>query len=188
MGSNQVRIIAGRWRGRKLSFPATSGLRPTPDRIRETLFNWLMPRLSGAVCLDLFAGSGALGFEAASRGAARVVMVERDAATNRLLRDSSTRLDALQVELMPQEAAGFLAGPVEAFDLVFLDPPFDDPELLAHSIHLLTQRAWLKPGAAVYVETPAKRPAPSVPESWLEQKHKTAGQVEYRLFRCQVSP
>lgn len=188
MGANQVRIIGGSWRGRKLVFPAVAGLRPTPDRVRETLFNWLLPRISGASCLDLFAGSGALGFEAASRGAARVVMVERDATIMRALQDNRQRLGAWQVELVQQEAAGFLSVPGDPFDVVFLDPPFADTGLLVQAIAALTEADWLKEGARAYVETPAKGPLTSMPESWSEQKQKKAGQVTYRLFSYRATP
>lgn len=188
MGANQVRIIGGSWRGRKLVFPDVPGLRPTSDRIRETLFNWLMPRLSGASCLDLCAGSGALGFEAASRGAARVVMVERDTAALRALQANRERLGAAQVELVRQEAIAFLACPTETFDLIFLDPPFDSGTLLADSIRSLTERGWLKADARIYVEMPAQAPVPSVPADWREQKQKKAGQVSYRLFSYRACP
>ena len=181
-GPNQVRIIGGSWRGRKLLFPDVSGLRPTSDRIRETLFNWLMPRITGASCLDLYAGSGALGFEAASRGAARVIMVERDAAVVRALQANRDRLGAAQVELVQQDAVAFLAAAGEAFDLVFLDPPFNSGELLSDSMQLLTARGWLNADARVYAEMSAKGPAIALPEGWLAQKQKKAGQVRYGLF------
>ncbi|HJV94446.1 MAG TPA: 16S rRNA (guanine(966)-N(2))-methyltransferase RsmD, partial [Albitalea sp.] len=119
----RLRIIGGRWRGRRLEVPESEGLRPTPDRVRETLFNWLGRDLSGLACLDLFAGSGVLGFEAASRGAARVVMVERERETLEQLRANRAALDALQVEIVPGDAFEYLARGGERFDVVFLDPP-----------------------------------------------------------------
>lgn len=122
--SNQVRIIGGQWRRRILSFPDLPGLRPTPDRVRETLFNWLGQRLHGLRCLDLFAGSGALGFEAASRGAASVVMVERDRKALAHLRAARESLAAAQVELVQADAESWLAGSQAPFDVIFLDPPF----------------------------------------------------------------
>ena len=166
-GPNQVRIIGGSWRGRKLLFPDVSGLRPTSDRIRETLFNWLMPRITGASCLDLYAGSGALGFEAASRGAARVIMVERDAAVVRALQANRDRLGAAQVELVQQDAVAFLAAA---------------GELLSDSMQLLTARGWLNADARIYAEMSAKGPAIALPEGWLAQKQKKTGQVRYELF------
>ncbi len=181
--SNQVRIIAGQWRGRKLSFAAGEGLRPTSDRIRETLFNWLAPLLPGASCLDLFAGSGALGFEAASRGAARVVMVESRRETVASLRENRQRLSAECVEILQQDAESYLSARPESFDVVFLDPPFSDPALLEKSIQMLSESGSLKSGASIYLEMPVKVPVPALPESWIEQKQKKAGQVVYRLYR-----
>jgi len=179
---NQVRIIAGKWRGRKLSFPDIAGLRPTPDRIRETLFNWLAPLLPGASCLDLFAGSGALGFEAASRGAARVVMVERAAEVVASLLDNRQRLAAGMTQIVHRDAAGYLAGDPEPFDIVFLDPPFDAPAVLQTAVRLLAAPGWLAPDARIYLETPAATPLTEVPDGWLLLKHKQAGQVVFRLY------
>jgi len=184
--SNQVRIIAGQWRGRKLSFPAGEGLRPTSDRMRETLFNWLAPLLPGASCLDLFAGSGALGFEAASRGAARVVMVESRRETVASLRENRQRLSAESVEILQQDAQTYLAAQSDPFDVVFLDPPFGAPALLETSIQMLSTSGSLKSGASIYLEMPLQGPEPSLPESWTEQKRKGAGQVLYRLYRYQA--
>jgi len=181
--SNQVRIIAGQWRGRKLSFPEAHGLRPTPDRIRETLFNWLAPLIPGARCLDLFAGSGALGFEAASRGAARVVMVDHNPDIVRALRLNQQLLCADVIEILEQEAGNYLSGRSGQFDLVFLDPPFKDPTLLAKSMRMLTDSGSLKEGATIYLEIPAKAPEPLIPKCWAVEKQKKAGQVAYRLYR-----
>jgi 16S rRNA (guanine966-N2)-methyltransferase len=179
---NQVRIIAGGWRGRRLTFPDVDGLRPTPDRIRETLFNWLAPRLSGARCLDLFAGSGALGFEAGSRGAARVVMVERGAKVVASLRANRERLAANAIEIVHQDAASYLRGAPESFDVVFLDPPFGDPDALPASVQRLTGAGWLGAGARIYVEMPVKMPLVGVPDSWVLLKDKRAGDVSFRLY------
>jgi len=181
--SNQVRIIAGQWRGRKLSFPEAHGLRPTPDRIRETLFNWLAPLIPGACCLDLFAGSGALGFEAASRGAARVVMVDHNPDIVRALRLNQQLLCADVIEILEQEAGNYLSARSGQFDLVFLDPPFKDPTLLAKSMRMLTDSGSLKEGARIYLEIPAKAPEPLIPKCWAVEKQKKAGQVAYRLYR-----
>jgi 16S rRNA (guanine966-N2)-methyltransferase len=186
--SNQVRIIAGRWRSRRISFPDMPGLRPTSDRVRETLFNWLAPELSGATCLDLFAGSGALGFEAASRGAARVVMVERNDEAVRALRENQQRLAASMIEIAHQDAETYLAAQPEEFDVVFLDPPFDAPWLLEKSTQLLTKRGWLKDGARIYIEMPANPSPAAVPQSWEVDKRGKGGQVMYRLYRYRTDP
>jgi 16S rRNA (guanine966-N2)-methyltransferase len=175
--AGRVRIIGGRWRSRLIDVPARPDLRPTPDRVRETLFNWLGQRLDGWACLDLYAGSGALGFEAASRGAARVVMVEADRAALATLRRSRERLQAEQVEIVAGDAPEFLARPGERFDVVFLDPPFRQnalPALLAK----LPPR--LRPGARVYLEA-ADAVEPSPP--WGELKRARAGQVSYQLLQ-----
>jgi len=181
---NQVRIIAGQWRGRKLSFPDVAGLRPTPDRIRETLFNWLAPRILGASCLDLFAGSGALGFEAASRGASRVVMVERAAEVVASLRDNRERLAAGMTRIVCQDAVGYLGSAPEPFDIVFLDPPFGERAVLQAAVRLLTQPGWLAPDARIYLEAPAATPLAEVPDNWLLLRDKRAGQVVFRLYSC----
>ena len=132
----RLRIVAGEWRGRRLPVLDQPGLRPTPDRVRETLFNWLAPLITGARCLDLFAGSGALGFEAASRGAGRVAMIEKSANLVRVLRENRLLLDARQVEVIQADAGLWLAGQAEPFDLVFLDPPFAE-NLLGPTLSLI---------------------------------------------------
>ena len=182
--SNQVRIIAGRWRGRKLEFPDSQGLRPTSDRVRETLFNWLAPVLPGAVCLDLFAGSGALGFEAASRGAARVVMVEQHGDVFRHLQAQSDRLSAQAVELVKANANDYLASIDTAFDIVFLDPPFGDAGLRQSVIQRINQRRLVKSGGLVYLETRKGDTCSELPENWRIYRHKQAGQVDYQLLSC----
>src|SRR5258705_4927341 len=148
---NQVRIIGGEWRSRLIAFPPRADLRPTPDRVRETLFNWLGQDLSGKTCLDLFAGSGALGFEAASRGAKRVVMVERDPAAFRALRANMAALDAGAVELKRADALEFLHADDGFYDVVFLDPPFR-ADYLSRVLPALVAR--LAGGAMVHVEAP----------------------------------
>jgi len=178
-----VRIIAGQWRGRKLSFPDALDLRPTSDRTRETLFNWLQPVLPGARCLDLFAGSGVLGFEAASRGAAQVVMVDIAHDVVRALRENAKLLSASSVQMCRQDAASYLAAGSGPYDVVFLDPPFDSPELLMHSINGLSVPGYLADRAWIYIETPATACEPVVSENWTLDKHKEAGQVAYRLYR-----
>ncbi len=145
-----VRIIGGRWRGSRLEVPAVAGLRPSPDRVRETLFNWLQGDVAGARCLDLFAGSGALGFEAASRGAAEVVMIERDPRALAALGAARERLGADRVELVAGDALAWLARDADrAFDVVFVDPPFSAG---LHGPVLDALGPWLSPAARVYVE------------------------------------
>jgi 16S rRNA (guanine966-N2)-methyltransferase len=174
--ANRVRIIGGEWRSRLVKFPPTMSLRPTPDRVRETLFNWLGQRLDGLKCLDLFAGSGALGFEALSRGAALVVMVERDRATAAALRDNARELDAKGIEIVQAEALAFIANDKETYDVVFLDPPYAS-NLAQRALDEVGPR--LAPGARVYVETAATlRPG----SRWRVLREDRAGQVRYALF------
>jgi 16S rRNA (guanine966-N2)-methyltransferase len=172
-----VRIIGGAWRSRRIAFPAAAGLRPTPDRVRETLFNWLGQDLTGLACLDLFAGSGALGFEAASRGARRVVMVERDPVVFRGLQASRAALGADAVELRRADALEFLRADSGVYDVVFLDPPFR-ADYWPRLAPLLPER--LAPGALVYYESAAPV-APSA--GWTLWKQGRAGQVRYQLLR-----
>lgn len=180
---NQVRIIAGQWRGRKLSFPGEEGLRPTPDRLRETLFNWLTPALPGASCLDLFAGSGALGFESASRGATRVVLVEKNIHAFRALKQNNRLLGADTIEPLQLDALGYLKRTAEAFDIVFLDPPFNSGLLKPVCVRL-QEAGWIATGGFIYVETPVNQSNEDIPAEWIVQKEKRAGQVDCKLFRC----
>ena len=175
--AGRIRIVGGAWRSRFIGVPSRPDLRPTPDRVRETLFNWLGQDLTGQACLDLFAGSGALGFEAASRGAQRVVMVESDRGTISTLRASRAALNAERVEIVPGDAFAFLSNSKERFDLVFLDPPFRQNALSA-VLEALPPR--LAPGARVYLE--AATPLP-VPAPWRELRRKRAGQVSYQLLQ-----
>lgn len=147
--ANRVRIIGGQYRRRLLDFPDSAGLRPTPDRVRETLFNWLGQDLPGWVCLDLFAGSGALGFEAASRGAGRVIMLERERAAHDALEKNRAVLGASQVETLRADALAWLANSSETFDLIFVDPPFDSG--LATTV-LADLGRHLKSGGQAYIE------------------------------------
>jgi 16S rRNA (guanine966-N2)-methyltransferase len=171
-----VRIIAGDYRGRRIEVASRPDLRPTPDRVRETLFNWLGQRLDGLACVDLFAGSGALGFEAASRGAARVVMVENDRSVFQALQRQQAALAARRVELVHGDALAWLASGTDAFDVVFLDPPFRQ-NALALALERLPGR--LAQGARVYVEAPAPLEAQA---PWRELKRARAGQVSYQLL------
>lgn len=181
MSRNRVRIIGGDWRSRLIAFPARRDLRPTPDRVRETLFNWLGQDLTGKTCLDLFAGSGALGFEAASRGARRVVMVESDAPTFRALQASRELLKADAVELARADALEFLRSDAGTYDVVFLDPPFrsDHWQRIAP---LLPRR--LAPEALVYHESASGRD--STP-GWEVHRQGKAGQVTYQLLKARSS-
>lgn len=177
----EVRIIGGAWRSRRLAFSASDGLRPTPDRVRETVFNWLAPYLPGAACLDLFAGSGAFGFEALSRAAARAVLVEKRLEVVAALRHNREQLKAGQADIVHADAVEFLRGPAAAFDIVFLDPPYASG-LLAPCVELLDTRGWLKPDAFIYLEAPEGE-APPLPPTWRLVRSKTAGQVGYHLAR-----
>jgi 16S rRNA (guanine966-N2)-methyltransferase len=172
----RIRIIGGQYRGRRIAVPERDNLRPTPDRVRETLFNWLGQTMEGRSCLDLFAGSGALGFEAASRGAARVVMVENDRSVFAALSKTSVAIGARQVELVCDDAFAYLNRTRERFDVVFLDPPFRQNALPAL---LEALPALLAPGARVYIEAAQ----PLEPDaSWRELKRARAGHVSYQLL------
>ncbi len=179
--SNQIRIIGGAHRGRRLRFPTVPGLRPTADRVRETLFNWLQPQLPGARCLDLFAGSGALGLEAASRGAARVQMLDRSPRVVEQLRENAALLQLDQVRVSQASALEWLQGAATPFDILFLDPPFDD-HLLGEVCYSLQAGGWLAPAARIYLEMAAPDPLPELPGEWTRLKAKRAGQVCYYLF------
>ncbi len=177
--ASMIRIIGGQHRGRKLPVPEMPGLRPTGDRIRETLFNWLQPLIEGSRCLDLFAGSGALGMEAASRGAARVVMVEQAGAVVRQLERNRQLLELGQVEIVRADALQFLEGLPTPFDVVFLDPPFSG-NLLAPLCQRLTS-GWLTDDARIYLEEDIARAFPCLPDGWEWLRQKTAGRVRYGL-------
>ena len=178
---NQLRIIGGRWRGRKLSFAAVPGLRPTPDRVRETLFNWLAPVVPGSRCLDLYAGSGALGIEAASRGAAQVLMVDHASEVVDMLREQLASLRASEVTVIQSDVWEWLRGPSQVFDIVFLDPPFHQGRLPA-TMQLLEVNGWLAPDAFVYIEA-EKGLQLDLPQGWEIYRSKQAGQVSYQLAR-----
>lgn len=180
--TQMLRVIGGQWRSRRLGFPDLPGLRPTPDRVRETLFNWLAPVLPGARCLDLFAGSGALGIEALSRGAAEVIFVERHSLAVRALRDNLDQLHARNARTDQAEALTWLRSPGAPFDIVLLDPPFGEG-LLEPACALLEQGGWLAASAWIYLEAEADRPPPLLPPCWTFHREKTAGVVAYRLAR-----
>ncbi len=180
-----LRIVAGTLRGSKLAVPDRAGLRPTPDRVRETLFNWLAPHVAGARCLDLYAGTGALGIEALSRGARECVFVEHDRVLCGLLADNLVRLRVAQARVVNEDAAGFLRGPATPFDLVFLDPPFA-ANLWADSAQRLEHAGWLGATAFVYVECPATS-AFALPANWTPHRQGHAGAVAFALYR-RVAP
>lgn len=177
-----MRIIGGRWRGRRLDVSESEGLRPTPDRVRETLFNWLQPYIAGASCLDLFAGTGALCLEALSRGAADVVMVEKAPHVAQRLRQHVERLEATGAEVVLADAVDFLQRTPRAFDIVFLDPPFKS-NLIADCAALVEARGWVKPGGLIYVEAPSRMTELALPATWELIRSKKAGQVGYHLAR-----
>lgn len=181
MTRNRVRIVGGAWRSRLIAFPPRKDLRPTPDRVRETLFNWLGQDLTGSTCLDLFAGSGALGFEAASRGARRVTMVESDPVVYRALVANREALAAAAVEPRKADALEFLRSDESVYDVVFVDPPFKSG-LWPRLAQLLPPR--LAPGALVYYEGAAP---PELPAGWKTHRQGRAGQVSYQLLKSSQS-
>jgi 16S rRNA (guanine966-N2)-methyltransferase len=180
---NSVRIIGGGWRGRRVNFPDVPGLRPTPDRVRETLFNWLQHAVAGARCLDLFAGSGALGLEALSRGATTLVFVEQAVAAARALQEQLIRFGASpKARVVEMGAARYLRTPAPAFDIVFLDPPYGR-DALAEYIPMLDAGNWLNVGGLVYLENEKTAGVPALPPHWELLKSKAAGEVGYHLAR-----
>jgi 16S rRNA (guanine966-N2)-methyltransferase len=182
-GRNSVRIIAGTWRGRRVNFPDMPGLRPTPDRVRETLFNWLQHSIVNTRCLDLFAGSGALGLEALSRGAKSLVFVEQAQMAARGLQVELGRLGGTsKARVVEMGAARFLRTPGEPFDVVFLDPPFGR-DALAEFIPMIDAGDWVKTGGLVYLENERAAGAPGLPTHWELLKSKSAGEVGYHLAR-----
>lgn len=185
-GANQLRIIGGIWRGRKLAFPDVDGLRPTGDRIRETLFNWLAPDILGAHCLDLFAGSGALGLEALSRGAASSLLIERDGRAATQLKSNLDLLKTEEGKVLQMDALAYLQNwrtssnqPFQ-FDVVFIDPPFQ-LNLWQKVIDQLAQQDCLNEGAAIYIES-GLHDQYITPSNWELHRDKTAGNLRYRLF------
>lgn len=180
---NQLRIIGGAARGRRLHFPQGRGLRPTADRVRETLFNWLQGELAGRRVLDLFAGSGALGLEALSRGAAEAVFVEQARAAAEQLRGN---LDVLgfgeRGQVLQRDARRYLESAVGPFDIVFLDPPFAD-RLLGEISHALERQGLLTEGAWIYLEQASHQPWPDLPPEWRIYREGQAGQAAFRLMQ-----
>jgi 16S rRNA (guanine966-N2)-methyltransferase len=208
--ANQLRIIGGQWRGRKLSFADGDSLRPTMDRVRETLFNWLQNDIVGARCLDLFTGSGALGFEALSRYAGEVVMIDKNPYAIRMIRNNLELLGVDNAQLLKMDARDYLAGiegsslqtakgsslqtakgsllqcaegsiPPQKFDIVFLDPPFNK-QLVGPFCQLLDKADCLSDQASIYIEIEKKTALPELPENWQVVKQKKAGQLAYYLL------
>lgn len=180
MKQGQIRIIGGLWRGRLLKVPPILHLRPTPDRVRETLFNWLAPVISGAHCLDAFAGSGALGFEALSRGASHVVMVEKMHAVVAVLQEELTMLKAVNAEVYCGSVPSQLKKPQTLFDIVFLDPPYQE-NLLLPTCFYLEENGFLAENAFIYLEAKQEIKQSDLPANWQILKSKKAGQVAYHL-------
>ena len=179
----KVRIIGGQWRGRLLDVADHRGLRPTPDRVRETLFNWLQCQVPGARCLDVFAGSGALGFEAASREAKSVVMLEKERPVASALKAQAKRLGG-PIEVMHADALKWLPTVHgQPFDLVFLDPPFD-AGLLPRVLSLLATPGRLATDAHIYMEFSSRSETPPLPEGWRLMKRKTLGEVTFALLQA----
>ena len=183
----RLRIVAGKWRSRLLKVDPVPGLRPTPLRIRETVFNWLQPGIEGRRCLDLFAGTGALGLEALSRGAASVVFVEQSRRAADSLRKSCEALDAVGASVVTGDAFAYLADrAAEPFELVFLDPPYAD-DSVAELCRLLAEGGWLAPRATVYFEQQKAQMPPELPPGWQVTHEKTTGQVRYSLATTEKS-
>lgn len=177
-----IRIIGGKYRGKKLHFPEIENLRPTPDRVRETLFNWLMQTIRGAHCLDAFAGSGALGFEAHSRGAAKVVLVEQAPQAFCNLQTIATQFNSAAIKIVKENVFDYMKKTKEQFDLIFLDPPFSQ-NYLPECLNLITQLNILKPEGLVYLEYAQEITLD--PIFWEKIKLKHAGQVVYGLYKRQ---
>ncbi|WP_286240890.1 16S rRNA (guanine(966)-N(2))-methyltransferase RsmD [Neptuniibacter halophilus] len=185
LASSYLRIIAGQWRGRKLEFIPEEGLRPTPDRVRETLFNWIQTAVPGAQCLDLFSGSGALGLEALSRDAGSATFIDLNSTTTRKLQDNLHLLKCQNADVIQADVVQWLNSRQTdlepRYDLVFMDPPFRKG-LVAPCCELLEQRNMLSANALIYVETESELGDPGVPAGWQELRQKKAGQVTYRLY------
>lgn len=179
----ELRIIGGDWRSRRLRFPAAGGVRPTPARTRETLFNWLSVYLPGARCLDLFTGSGALGLEALSRGAEEVILVDHTPALTDALEQNLKALGSTRGTIACQAVEHFLLRPPKIpFDIVFMDPPFHQG-WLDRILPQLATSEWVQPGGWIYVEHESELRSPTIPAGWQLHRQKTAGQVTYNLFR-----
>ncbi|SHO57205.1 16S rRNA (guanine(966)-N(2))-methyltransferase RsmD [Vibrio quintilis] len=182
--SGFIRLISGEWRGRKLPVHNAEGLRPTTDRVKETLFNWLSPDIPLSRCLDLFSGSGSLGFEAASRKAKQVTMLELDTQAYKQLQTNKETLSAHSVDIIQENTLSYLARqqPEKPYDIIFIDPPFRQG-LAEQVITLLENGQWLAGDALIYLETEKEWQPDEIPAHWQLHREKTAGQVCYRLYR-----
>lgn len=185
MKKGLVRIIAGKWRGRRIKVPEEQDLRPTPDRVRETLFNWLMSAIPGAHCLDAFAGSGALGFEALSRGARQVVMIDQSHAVVKLLQEEAAEFGAENVSIYSAHLPNQLRPVTEPFDIVFLDPPYQS-DLLLPCCHHLEDQHFLSASAYIYLEAQRVIEDNELPSTWRIIKSQKAGQVFYQLAQREL--
>lgn len=183
--SNSLRIIGGRWRGRKLAFPDLPGLRPTPDRVRETLFNWLNPIIYNARCLDLFAGSGALSLEALSRGAGHSTIIDREHKAVMQLKQHLQKLECGSAELIQTDALQWLEefnpDGTAPYDIIFLDPPFNQ-QLLQPCCDHIEKKGLMHPDGFIYIEMEVSG-EPAIPESWHIHRQTAAGQVAGYLYR-----
>ncbi len=180
---NQLRIIGGEWRGRKLPFTTSAGLRPTPDQVRETLFNWLQPIIAGAHCIDLYSGSGALGFEAISRGAASVIMLDNQNHVTRQLHDNALTLKCRQATIVNQSALNYLAHPAShTLHIAFIDPPYQKG-MVEPSCRLLEENNWLAPGAMIYLEAEKELSTLPVPDNWEILRSKKSGHLRFHLLQ-----
>jgi len=180
--AGSIRIIAGKHRGRKLPVLMLDGLRPTTDRVKETVFNWLMPYINQSNCLDCFAGAGSLGFEALSRNAQHITFIELDKHAAKQLKANKQLLTADNIDIFQQSALTYLnCAPSKTFDIVFIDPPFRQG-LVTQSITLL-QQGWLNKKALIYIEMESENDQLIIPNNWSLLKEKCAGQVSYRLYQ-----
>ena len=184
---SQLRIIGGQWRSRKLAFTAAEGLRPTGDRMRETLFNWLAPTINGANCADLFAGSGALGLEALSRGAQYCDFVDSSATVNSQINQHLATLEATSLATCHTDTAtGYLSRTRKALDIVFIDPPFNCGLVIPTCAQLQASQI-LAPEALIYIETPATEALTELPSGWDIHREKITGGVACRLYATRVA-
>ncbi len=179
---NSLRIIGGVWRSRRIQFIDSPKIRPTPNRVRETLFNWLTADIRGAICLDLFAGSGALGFEAMSRGAAQVELVEADAQIAKTLVEQKNIFNADDLKINNQDALVYLRNTCQIFDLIFLDPPFAS-DLLEQVVLMIQKRQLISENGLLYVESPSQQEDLICLESFHCVREKITGEVRYALYK-----
>lgn len=185
--NGQVTIIGGKWRGRKLPVLSSIGLRPTTNRIKETVFNWLTPYLSGSRCLDCYAGSGNLGFEAVSLGALHATLIEKKTILYNQLIASGNKLEPSSLTIINDDTLHYLATPAgQPFNIVFIDPPFTQ-NLVNKTATLLEKNHWLTENSLIYIENASGAEPLTLPANWLCYREKTAGQVRYRLYQRTAS-